>query len=173
MTRFRMGMCACVVALATGTLTDPASAQTEPEAVTPVDIDFDIGPYDPTIADWPVDAVLVTGDIDAGQELTVEVRGEGDVLLWSATGDVTSTTTRFAVEQVLAVGDVTSAGLSAESLTEVLGEVIERPDADLFRSGSGGSGSGQIALSMILALVVAALVFRTPLPSTSTQRWRK
>jgi hypothetical protein len=57
--------------------------------------------------------------------------------------------------------------------TEVVGERLERDEVEILGGASGGSGSGQLALSMILAIVVLAIVFRTPLPSASTQRWTK
>jgi hypothetical protein len=57
--------------------------------------------------------------------------------------------------------------------TEVEGEQVERDGVEILGGASGGSGSGQLALSMILAVVVLAIVFRTPLPSASTQRWTK
>jgi hypothetical protein len=57
--------------------------------------------------------------------------------------------------------------------TDVVGERLERADVEILGGASGGSGSGQLALSMILAIVVLAIVFRTPLPSSSTQRWTK
>lgn len=38
--------------------------------------------------------------------------------------------------------------------------------------GGSGRDSGQLAVSVIVSLVVLVLVFRTPLPAASTQRWR-
>ena len=40
-------------------------------------------------------------------------------------------------------------------------------------AGPGGAGSGQLALSMVVAIVLVSIVFRAPLPSATTQRWRK
>jgi hypothetical protein len=45
--------------------------------------------------------------------------------------------------------------------------------AEVLRSGPGGGGSGQLALSMILAVTIVAIIFRSPLPSASSQRWTR
>jgi hypothetical protein len=68
------------------------------------------------------------------------------------------------------VGEVGSAGVS-QALTVVGGVQIEPPTVDY--GASGGGGGGQLALSMVMAVLLVAIVFRTPLPSSSTQRWTK
>jgi hypothetical protein len=145
-----------------------ASAQEPP--IGEVDISFDVGEYDPARNDWTIEVVQVTGDLDEGQPFTVEVYGDGDEVLFSATQPYTSPTTRIEVTATVAVGDVESAGVS-QPLTAVAGVQVERPEVDW--STSGGGGSGQLALSMVMAVIIVAIVFRTPLPSATTQRWTK
>jgi hypothetical protein len=74
------------------------------------------------------------------------------------------------VDRPIAVGALADAGVS-QPQTVVAGVQIERPEVTWSAAGSGGSG--QLALSMVLAIIVVAVVFRTPLPSASTQRWTK
>lgn len=54
----------------------------------------------------------------------------------------------------------------------VEGDVTVAPDP-LPRQGSGLVGAGQLALSMVIAVIFVAILFRTPLPSATTQRWRR
>jgi hypothetical protein len=146
----------------------PAAGQEDPGGT--VDISFDVGEYDPARNDWTVEVVQVTGDLEEGRPFTVEVYGESDQILFSATQPYTSPTTRIEVTSTVAVGDVESAGVS-QPLTVVAGVQVERPEVDW--STSGGGGSGQLALSMVMAVIIVAIVFRTPLPSATTQRWTK
>ena len=149
-------------------LADPAHAQEE--LVGNVDITFDVGDYDAAIDDWAIEVVEVTGDLAVGEDFTVELTGEGGVVVWSATQPYTAPVTRIEVTPPVGVADVVSAGVS-QPLTIVGGVQIERPE--ITWSASGGGGSGQLALSMVLAIIVVAVVFRTPLPSASTQRWTR
>jgi hypothetical protein len=55
----------------------------------------------------------------------------------------------------------------------VRGDMVTQPNPDVVQQGSGLSGAGQLALSMVVAVVFVAILFRTPLPSATTQRWRK
>jgi hypothetical protein len=56
---------------------------------------------------------------------------------------------------------------------DVAADVVTRPDAPLPQQGSGLGGAGQLALSMVVAVVFVAILFRTPLPAATTQRWRR
>jgi hypothetical protein len=160
---------ACLVGVGVLALPWPsASAQEAP--VGNVDIAFEIGAFDPGIEDWSVEAVKVSGDLEEGQDFTVEVLGKGDVILWFGTQPFAGPVTRVALTSDVAVGDVTSAGVS-QGLTIVAGVQVEPPPVDW--AAAGGGGSGQLALSMVMAVIVVAIVFRSPLPSASTQRWTK
>lgn len=150
--------------------TDSASAQEADEIIGQVDISFVVGDYDAALDDWVVTAVEVSGDLEDGQPFTVTITGEGEEDLWAATQGFDAPVMQIPVNPSVAVGEITAAGVS-QPIVEVGGAVIERPQVDW--SASGGGGSGQLALSVILAILVVAIVFRTPLPSTSTQRWTK
>jgi hypothetical protein len=56
---------------------------------------------------------------------------------------------------------------------DVAADVVSRPDPPLPQQGSGLGGAGQLALSMAIAVVFVAILFRTPLPAATTMRWRK
>ena len=147
----------------------PASAQEEPTGT--VNISFDVGEYDDALGDWPIDVVEVSGDLADGEDFTVELRDDDGAVLWSATQAFANDPTRITVDRPVAVADVADAGVS-QPLTIVGGVQVERPPVTWSASG-GGTGSGQLALSMVLAIIVVAVVFRTPLPSASTQRWTR
>lgn len=153
----------CVISIA------PAAAQEGPP-VGNVDISFDVGEFDSELGDWAIEVVEVSGDLTPGEAFTVEVRGEGEVVLFTATQPYAGDVTRIEVPVPVAVGDVVDAGIS-QAQPIVGGVVIERPEVDW--SASGGGGSGQLALSMVMTVIIVAIVFRTPLPSASTQRWTK
>lgn len=148
----------------------PASAQEADDVVGEVDISFVVGDYDAELDDWVVTAVEVSGDLEDGQPFTVTVTGPGGEDLWAATQAFDAPVMQIPVNPVVAVGEITAAGVS-QPLAEVGGAVVERPQVDWGRAGGGGSG--QLALSVILAILVVAIVFRTPLPSATTQRWTK
>jgi hypothetical protein len=57
--------------------------------------------------------------------------------------------------------------------TEVGGTQVGPRRAEVIGGGAGGGASGQLALSMVLTVVVLTILFRTPLPSASTQRWTR
>lgn len=153
-----------------GGIAGPASAQEDDEAIGNVVISFDVGDYDTAIDDWVVEVVEVAGDLDEGEDFAVEILGADDEVLFTATQPYSGTPTRIDVSTVVAVGDVESAGIS-QAQDVVGGVVVERPEVDW--SASGGGGSGQLALSMVMAVVIVAIIFRTPMPSSSTQRWTK
>jgi hypothetical protein len=149
-------------------LAAPASAQEEP--IGKVEINLDVGSFDPDMGDWAVKAVEITGGLADRQPFTAELTGAGGEVLWSSTQAFTAPSMRIEVAPPVAVGAVTAAGVS-QPQTTVAGVQIERPEVTW--SAAGGGGSGQLALSMVLAIFVVAVVFRTPLPSASTQRWTR
>ena len=144
----------------------PADAQDKPQRV---DISFDIGPYDSALGDFPIQAVALDGDLDDGEEITVELRGRGGQLLWSAAAPFRSPSTAVEVDPPIAVGSVTDAGVVQRRATIVASLVLEPPQG--LHSAGGGTGSGQLALSMVVIVALFAILFRSPLPSASTQRW--
>ena len=191
----------------------PAAAQ-EDENRGSVDVGYDIGSYDGSAGDWPIEVVEVRGDLEAGDDFTVELTGDAGTI-WTATVPYRSPVTRVTVDEFVGVGELT--GVSISQAFEVI-TVIEIPDeidelpppaeaavaeeatvADLpaptvvpdvidrgvppseptlgnpppqVLGGGSGRDSGQLAVSVIVSLVVLVLVFRTPLPAASTQRWR-
>jgi hypothetical protein len=148
-----------------------ASAQ-DGETISNVDISFDVGDFDETAGDWTIDVVEVSGDLRDGQEFTVELTDSDGAVVWSATDAFVAPVTRISVSELVTVGEVAAAGVSqAQAPVVVEGVQIEPPRVDFGASGSGGGG--QLALSMVMAVLLVAIVFRTPLPSASTQRWTK
>lgn len=148
----------------------PAGAQTGDDVVGEVEISFDVGDFDPTVGDWTIDAVVVSGDLEDGIGFTIEVTGASGEVLWSATQPFDAPVTRIPVPVAVAVADVADAGVS-QGITAVAGVQVEPPTVDW--SASGGGGAGQLALSMVMAVLLVAIVFRTPLPSATTRRWTK
>ena len=149
----------------------PAAAQ-EVDEEGNVEITFDVGEFDGERGDWPFTVVYVAGDLTEGEPFTVVLSGDDGTVLWSGADRFTAPVTTVAVDRFVAVGDVVEAGIS-QSVPEVAGDVVERPAPEVLSQGAGGGGSGQLALSMVLAVILVAIVFRTPLPSQTTQRWTK
>jgi hypothetical protein len=164
----RLILLAAVAVLPAMGMAAPASAQEKP--LGNVDISFDVGDFDPTAGDWTIDAVEVSGDLEDGQDFTVILTEESGDELWSSTQEFTSPVTRIEVIPGVTVAEVASAGVE-QGITEVAGVQIQPPRVDY--GASGGGGGGQLALSMVMAVLLVAIVFRTPLPSASTQRWTK
>jgi len=189
----------------------PAAAQ-EDENRGSVEVGYDIGPYNGSAGDWPIAVVEVRGDLEAGDDFTVELTGDAGTI-WTATVPYRSPVTRVEVDEFVGVGELT--GVTISQASEII-TIIEIPDEideptsqveaetettvadvppptalpdDVDRGvdpplrdpgnpppevlgGGSGRDSGQLALSVIVSLVVLVLVFRTPLPAASTQRWR-
>jgi hypothetical protein len=136
----------------------PAGAQQQ-DGDGDVQIEFETGDFDGERGDWSISVVHVTGSgLDAGQPLTLEL--------------MSATTTSFTVVPFVAVQDVFRAAIS-QPLPEVAGDVVDRQEVEVRRQGAGGGGGGALALSMVLAVVLMAILFRTPLPSQVSQRWTK
>jgi hypothetical protein len=148
----------------------PAGAQASDSDT--VQVTFDVGDFDGDRGDWPVTVVYVAGDLAEGEPFTVVLTGDDGTVLWSGTDRFTGPVTSVAVDRFVPVGDVVEAGIS-QSQPEVAGDVVERPPPEVLSQGAGGGGSGQLALSMVLAVILVAIVFRTPLPSQTSQRWTK
>jgi hypothetical protein len=146
-----------------------ASAQEEPGRR--VDISFEVGTYDAVLGDFPITGVVVDGDLAEGEEITVELRGSGDQLVWTGSAAFRAPSTTIDVDPAVGVGEVTSAGL-VQRLTPIVASLEVAPP-EVFHSGGGGARSGQLALSMVVIVALFAILFRTPLPSASTQRWTR
>lgn len=152
-------------------LAGPASAQ---QVMTPTvapptkaDVEPEVGDYSDALGDWPVEAVRVTADLEAGVTFTVRLKGSGGQVLWEQTAQYTAPFTR------LPVSGVTVRELAAVEFnsTLVLGQLIT-PELEQQLQGGGGS-TGQVATSMALVMIVAVILFRTPLPAAASQRWTK
>jgi hypothetical protein len=161
-----LGACAAIV-----TLAPPAVAQDGEESIGNVEISFDVGDFDATTDDFTIDAVEVSGDLLDGEEFTVVLTGAGGNVVWSTTDTFTAPVTRVPVTEAVGVGDVVEAGVEQAFLPEVEAVVIEPPEVD-YKAG-GGNGGGQLALSMVMTVLLVAIMFRTPLPSATAQRWTK
>ena len=152
-------------------LTTAAPAGAQEDGPRQVDISFDVGSYDSSLGDFPVTAVVVRGDGQEGQPVTVEVRDTRGNVIWSGEATFSPPEVRIPVDPPIAVADVGSASL-AQALPVVAAEQFVPPE--VFHSMEGGAGgSGQLALSMVLIVALVALLFRSPLPSASTQRWTR
>ena len=160
------------VVLCVAILCVPESVAAQSTDERDVEITFDTGDFDADAGDWPITVVYVSGDVDEAAPFTVELLGEDGGVLWTGTEDFDGPTTAVAVASFVAVGDVVQAAISQPD-PEVAGDVTERDVVDVLRQGAGGSGGGTIALSLVLAIILLAILFRTPLPSAVTQRWTK
>jgi hypothetical protein len=112
----------------------------------------------------------VSGDLEDGRDFTVELTGEDGEVVWSATQPFTAPVTRIEVTTPVTVNEVVDAGVS-QGIAVVGGVQIEPPLLEW--KGGGGGGGGQLALSMVMAVLLVAIVFRTPLPAATSQRWTK
>ena len=164
---------AMIVLIAASTiLIGASSAGAQESEERSVEITFDTGDFDAGEGDWSITVVYVSGDMEDGVPFTVELYGEDDTVLWSGTEDFTEPTTAVAVDRFVAVSEVVEAGVS-QALPEVAGQIDERQRVEVQRQGAGGGGGGALALSLVLAVVLLAILFRTPLPSAVSQRWTK
>jgi hypothetical protein len=198
MTALRRCVGALVLGLVALAVAGPASAQEEPNRT--VQVSFDVGGYDEEVGDWVVDSVEVSGDLVAGAQVTVELRGPQGRVLWTGTQAVRGALTRIDVGSAVAVGDVVEAAVSHAVATEVQGAQVEvdgaAPDAvdaapavpaeveaaqvvrlprgsETWSAAGGGAGKAQLALSMVLAIIIVAVLFRSPLPAASGERWTR
>ena len=165
----RLLRCLMLVLVLVLAMPRPAAAQ-DGDVAGDVSIEFDVGDIDPDTGEWMIDAVLVSGDLEEGAEFTVVLTDADGAEVWSSTQEFTAPVTEIEVTEPLAVGDVASAGVE-QAQTIVGGVQIEAPEVEW--SAGGGAGGGQLALSMVLAVLLVAIVFRTPLPSATTQRWTR
>jgi hypothetical protein len=193
----RRSLLPVAVALGGFLAASPAAAQDASVGdVRSVEISYEVGPYDPASQDWGIVAVVLRGDLDPDEPVNVELWAEGQ-RLWAGITRVTAPETRLPVDDFVAIGDLVEVGIwqplapaedfvilspdlpepppnepAVEPAAEVGGiRVPEATDEVLGRTAGGGSG--QLALAMILVAIVLVIVFRTPLPSATSQRWTK
>lgn len=166
-----LALAAGVIVLWSSLAAGSAGAQ-EPAPERDVSIDFEVGDFDADEGDWGIDAVVVAGDVDPAEPFTVVLSDDGGAELWSGTATFAEPSTTVPVDGFVAVGDVTEAAIS-QAAPAVAGDVVTRQDVDLSQQGSGGGNGGQLALSMVLAVIMVAILFRSPLPAATTQRWRR
>ncbi len=151
---------------------EPASAQdagSQGDESRAVKVSFDIGDYDESEHDWPVLAVIVSGDFEADKDFTVQVLGASDRVLWEATQPYNAPVMRFYLPERMWLRDVTATRVS-QAMT--LDPLLVEPDL-VDPVAGGGGGTGQVATSMVLVIIIAVVLFRTPLPSAASQRWTK
>jgi hypothetical protein len=198
MSRFVLALAIALVGIVAAA---PADAQEiRSDDVRSVEVSYQVGPYDPARQDWGIIAVVLRGDLDPDESVTVEL-WDGDRRLWAGTGAVSPFETRLAVDSFVAIGDLVEVGVwqpvamvedivvlspepfepsnpSQGSPLEVeapakVGDVTVAPrDAEVLSHAAGG-GSGQLAVAMVLVVIVLVVLFRTPLPSATSQRWTK
>jgi hypothetical protein len=167
-----VALCGLVLLLVAGMA--PAGAQestssTEVKAPTKADVAIDLGDYDASIGDWTVSGLQVTGDMELDTEFTVKLTSNSGRELFSATVKYTGPGMRIPVDRGVAVRDVDNVAFSSNLLA---GELITPELGENSLQGGGGS-TGQVATSMALVMIVAVILFRTPLPAAATQRWTK
>jgi hypothetical protein len=167
---------AAIVALAVLAPAHPAGAQEGADGTGTSDgpppgvrISFDTGGFDAGNDRFLIEAVVVEGGLREGEDFTVELRGAGGGVLWSATRAYNPPSTRIELDAPVAVNAVDSAAVFQAELPTVVEAVP--PQAPAAMEGSGGSG--QLTLSMVVTMIVLLVVFRSPLPSAQTSRWTK
>jgi hypothetical protein len=144
------------------------TSSTEVEAPKDAHVSLDIGDFNSSLGDWPVEALEVTGDMEADTEFTIFLKSTSGTTVFTATAKYTPPTTKIPVSSSVGVGDVASVEFSSSLLA---GSLIA-PELEEQLQGGGGS-TGQVATSMALVMIVAVILFRTPLPAAATQRWTK
>jgi hypothetical protein len=165
------GALSVIVLLTVAGTTTPALAQdtTGTTLSTPrsADIGLETGEFDERLGDWPITAVTVRGEMDEGTNFTVLLLGKVGQVVWTGTATYKDPVTTIEVKGV-SVRQVEAAKFESSA---VLGNLVA-PDLDK-PTASGGGSSGQVATSMTLVIIIAVILFRTPLPAAATQRWTK
>lgn len=132
------------------------------------------GVFSPPTTSVTVDSFVAVGDVEEaaiGQRLPEEATTTTDLAEPEVAGDVvTNPPSRISTAP-------STAPPSPPTPTDPPGPTVEGDvtvaPAPLPRQGSGLGGAGQLALSMVIAVIFVAILFRTPLPSATTQRWRR
>ena len=134
------------------------------------------GVFSPPITSVTVDSFVAVGDVDEaaiGQRLPEETTTTTAPPEPAVAGNVvTNPTTSLPPSSSTLPPTTTEATDPAAPPPTVEGDVTVTPEPDLPQQGSGLGGAGQLALSMVIAVVFVAILFRAPLPAATTQRWR-
>ncbi|MDP1806754.1 MAG: hypothetical protein Q8K72_16365, partial [Acidimicrobiales bacterium] len=149
-----------LLARAGGAGAQDATSTTPVRAPTHARVELEVGPYNAAVGDWPVVGVRVTGDLEPALAFTIMLKGAGDQVLWREDSTFSPPATRLAVTGVRA-SEVTSADFNS---TLVLGQLVV-PQLEGQGEAGGGGSTGQVATSMSLVIIVAVILFRTPLPA--------
>lgn len=132
------------------------------------------GVFSPPTTSVTVDSFVAVGDVDEaaiGQRLPEEATTTTAVPEPEVAGDVV-TNPPSRISTAPSTTPPSSPTPTEPTAPTVEGDVTVAPDP-LPRQGSGLVGAGQLALSMVIAVIFVAILFRTPLPSATTQRWRR
>jgi hypothetical protein len=135
------------------------------------------GVFSPPTTSVAVERFVAVGDVHEaaiGQRLPEEAATTTDLAEPEVAGDVvTNPPSRISTAPSSTPPSPAAPTDPQTPAPTVEGDVTVAPDASLPRQGSGLGGAGQLALSMVIAVVFVAILFRTPLPSATTQRWRR
>lgn len=132
------------------------------------------GVFSPPTTSVTVDSFVAVGDVDEaaiGQRLPEEATTTTAVPEPEVAGDVV-TNPPSRISTAPSTTPPSPPTPTEPTAPTVEGDVTVAPDP-LPRQGSGLVGAGQLALSMVIAVIFVAILFRTPLPSATTQRWRR
>lgn len=104
-----------------------ATASAAPGDAGSASVRFEIGTFNRDHSDWPIVAVVVTGDLLEGELVAVRLRNRNDEIVWEGEADFHSPTLRIAVQEFVGVGSVDGAeiaqqGFGAGPTPEIPGE---------------------------------------------------
>jgi len=140
--------------------TQPAPTTTPTDPTDPPDPTEPPVPGDPG-GPVPVDEPVVEGDVVTRPVRTPLVDPDDPAVEADEAGDEDDP-----------IPEEAAGGTPPGAPPSVGDDVVTGPE-DLPQQGNGATGAGQLALSMVIAVVFVAILFRTPLPSATTVRWRK
>lgn len=117
------------LAAATLVLLCASSATAQTNENIPAHVNFVIGQYSPTVQDWPIVGVQVSGGLLEGQRAAVILEGANGAQLWEGEADFHAPETTIPVNQFVAVRDVVQVSLAQEGFTVASGPVITETPA--------------------------------------------
>lgn len=161
------------------------SGDLEPDEVFVVELrdgDGDIvwageGVFSPPTTSVTVDSFVAVGDVDEaaiGQRLPEETTTTTAPPEPVVAGNVVTNPTTPPPPSSTTVPPTTIEAIEPPAPPPTVeGDVTTTSEPELPQQGSGLGGAGQLALSMVIAVVFVAILFRAPLPAATTQRWRR